>query len=113
LSHMSHEFRTPLNSILALSRLLSDRVDGPLNAEQERQVDYIRRSAQDLLEMVNDLLDLAKVEAGRLEVKTQPFSVPEMFRALRGSLKPLQLKPAVELVFEAADDLPELVTDQP
>jgi CheY-like chemotaxis protein len=63
--------------------------------------------------MVNDLLDLAKVEAGRLEVKAQPFSVPEMFRALRGSLKPLQLKPAVELVFEADDDLPELVTDQP
>lgn len=113
LSHMSHEFRTPLNSILALSRLLSDRVDGPLNSEQERQVDYIRRSAQDLLEMVNDLLDLAKVEAGHLEVKTGPFRVSEMFRALRGSLKPLQLKPAVDLVFEAADDLPELVTDQP
>ncbi len=113
LSHMSHEFRTPLNSILALSRLLSDRVDGPLNGEQERQVEYIRRSAQDLLEMVNDLLDLAKVEAGRLEVKTQSFRVPEMFKALRGSLKPLQVKPAVDLVFEAADDLPELMTDQP
>ena len=69
LSHMSHEFRTPLNSILALSRLLLDRVDGDFNAEQERQVEYIRRSAQALLEMVNDLLDLAKVEAGKLEVR--------------------------------------------
>src|SRR5262249_42393146 len=58
LSQMSHECRTPLNSNLALSRLLQDEVDGPLNSEQKRQVDYIRRSAQTLLEMVNDLLDL-------------------------------------------------------
>ncbi len=113
LSHMSHEFRTPLNSILALSRLLADRMDGPLTAEQARQVDYIRRAAQELLEMVNDLLDLAKAEAGRLEVKAQPFSAVEMMRALRGSLKPLQVHPDVDLVFEPVDHLPELVTDQP
>src|SRR5258706_9237327 len=60
LSNMSHEFRTPLNSILALSRLLLDRVDGELAPEQERQVGYVRRSAESLLELVNDLLDLAK-----------------------------------------------------
>ena len=69
LSNMSHEFRTPLNSILALSRLLIDGIDGELNAEQMRQVDYIRKAAQGLLEMVNDLLDLAKVEAGKLDVR--------------------------------------------
>ena len=66
---MSHEFRTPLNSILALSRLLLDRIDGELTAEQERQIGYIRRSAESLLELVNDLLDLSKVEAGKVEVK--------------------------------------------
>ena len=68
LSHMSHEFRTPLNSILALSRLLLDRIDGDLVPEQERQIGYIRRSAESLLELVNDLLDLSKVEAGKVEV---------------------------------------------
>ena len=71
LSNMSHEFRTPLNSVLALSRLLLDRIDGELTAEQERQVGYIRRSAESLLELVNDLLDLAKVEAGKVDVKSR------------------------------------------
>src|SRR5262249_17947924 len=68
LSNMSHEFRTPLNSILSLSRLLLDRLDGDLTQEQEKQVFYIRRSAESLSEIVNDLLDLAKVEAGKITV---------------------------------------------
>ena len=67
LSNMSHEFRTPLNSILALSRLLLDRLDGELTAEQEKQVAFIRKAAEDLSELVNDLLDLAKVEAGKID----------------------------------------------
>ena len=80
LSHMSHEFRTPLNSVLALSRLLLDRIDGDLNAEQERQIGYIRRSAESLLELVNDLLDLSKVEAGKVEVKPAPLHGAELVR---------------------------------
>ena len=65
LSHMSHEFRTPLNSILALSRLLLSRSDGDLTAEQETQVRFVRKAAENLTELVDDLLDLAKVEAGK------------------------------------------------
>ena len=65
LSHMSHEFRTPLNSILALSRLLLGHSDGPLTAEQETQVRFIRKAAENLTELVDDLLDLANVEAGK------------------------------------------------
>ena len=72
LSNMSHEFRTPLNSVLALSRLLLDRIDGDLTSEQERQVGYIRRSAESLLELVNDMLDLAKVEAGKVDDQAGP-----------------------------------------
>lgn len=112
LSHMSHEFRTPLNSILALARLLIDRVDGELNGEQARQVDYIRKAAQGLLEMVNDLLDLAKVEAGRMDVKAAPCDVPALFAALRGSLKPLLATAAVELLFDPPPPLPEIVADE-
>src|SRR4029077_11221203 len=88
LSNMSHEFRTPLNSILALSQILIDRMDGELSAEQERQVTFIRRSAQDLTDLVNDLLDLAKVEAGRVTIRPTAFSVESLFSALRGMLRP-------------------------
>jgi signal transduction histidine kinase len=112
LSNMSHEFRTPLNSILALSRLLMDRTDGPLTAEQERQVGYIRRSAESLTELVNDLLDLAKVEAGKLEIRPRYFTISELCGALRGVMKPLQQNDAVELVFEDMTDCPPLYTDE-
>lgn len=112
LSNMSHEFRTPLNSILALSRLLLDRTDGHLSAEQERQVSYIRRSAESLTELVNDLLDLAKVEAGKLDIRPRSFTVGELFGALRGVMKPLQQNDAVELIFEEPSDCPVLFTDE-
>jgi signal transduction histidine kinase/CheY-like chemotaxis protein len=112
LSNMSHEFRTPLNSILALSRLLMDRTDGPLTVEQERQVTYIRRSAESLTELVNDLLDLAKVEAGKLEIRPSYFTIGELFGALRGVMKPLQQNEAVDLIFEDVADCPPLFTDE-
>src|SRR5690242_87778 len=66
LSYMSHEFRTPLGSIRSLTRIMLDEMDGPLTEEQRKQVDFIRSSAGELTEMVDDLLDLAKVEAGRV-----------------------------------------------
>src|SRR5262249_26513199 len=68
LSNMSHEFRTPLNSIHALSQILLDRVDGDLNEEQRKQVDFIVKSAEDLTALVDDLLDLAKIEAGKIDL---------------------------------------------
>jgi len=112
LSNMSHEFRTPLNSILALAGLLLDGVDGTLSGEQQRQVGYIRKSAADLLELVSDLLDLAKVEAGKLDIKSTSFTLAELFSALRGALKPLRVSAEVELVFEPAESMPPLFTDE-
>ena len=82
LSNMSHEFRTPLNSMLALSRLLLEDAERPLAAEQRRQVSYIRKAADDLTELVNDLLDLAKVEAGKVVVRPAEFDVRDLFAAL-------------------------------
>jgi signal transduction histidine kinase len=111
-SNMSHEFRTPLNSIMALTRLLLDQIDGPLTREQEKQVGYIRRSTEDLLDIVNDLLDLAKVEAGKVELRRGRVNVPEIFGALRGALKPLQANPAVELLFDCDAAVPQLFTDE-
>jgi signal transduction histidine kinase len=113
LSNVSHEFRTPVNSILALTRLLLDRVDGLLSEEQERQVNYIRKSAENLSELVNDLLDLAKVEAGKIEVKPSSFKIGEVFGGLRGVLRPLRANEAVNLIFEEpSPDTPDLFTDE-
>jgi signal transduction histidine kinase/CheY-like chemotaxis protein len=113
LSNMSHEFRTPLNSILALSQILLDRMDGELSAEQEKQVTFMRRSAQDLTDLVNDLLDLAKVEAGKVTIRPTAFTVESLFAALRGMLRPLLAQnSSVSLVFEDPADIPELFTDE-
>lgn len=113
LSNMSHEFRTPLNSILGLSQILLDRMDGELTSEQERQVTFVRRSAQDLTDLVSDLLDLAKVEAGKVTIRPNAFSVESLFAALRGMLRPLLAQnSSVSLVFEDSVDIPELYSDE-
>jgi signal transduction histidine kinase/DNA-binding response OmpR family regulator len=112
LSNMSHEFRSPLNSILALSGLLLGRVDGDLSVEQVQQVEYVRRAAQDLLELVNDLLDLAKVEAGKIEAKPLEFTVADLFAALRGMLRPLLLNQSVALVFDDVMHIPQIFSDE-
>lgn len=112
LSNLSHEFRTPLNSISSLSRLLLGRTDGDLSAEQEKQVTYIQRSAAELSELVNDLLDLAKVEAGKVDVKPRQFEVGEFFGALRGMLRPLLAGNSLDLIFEAQPDIPTLFSDE-
>ncbi|MBF5045518.1 response regulator [Aggregicoccus sp. 17bor-14] len=112
LSHVSHEFRTPLHSVLSLSRLLQDEVDGPLTPEQARQVKFIRRSAEALSELIDDLLDLAKIEAGKAEVRPRAFGVPELLATLRGMLRPLRSDDAVQLVIDEAPGLPLLYTDE-
>jgi signal transduction histidine kinase/DNA-binding response OmpR family regulator len=112
LSNMSHEFRTPLNSILALSRLLLTRGDGELTAEQEKQVQFIRKAAESLTELVNDLLDLAKVEAGKIVVTPIECSADSLFATLRGMLRPLLVGDVVALVFEDPADIPPLLQDE-
>jgi CheY-like chemotaxis protein/two-component sensor histidine kinase len=109
---MSHEFRTPVNSIQALARMLLERVDGDLTPEQARQVTFIKSAADALSELVNDLLDLAKVQAGKVVFHPAEFEVASLFGALRGMLRPLLVSDAVNLVFDEPDDLPHLVTDE-
>lgn len=113
LSNMTHEFRTPLNAVLCLSRLLLDRIDGELTSEQEKQVSFIRKSAEELSELVNDLLDLAKVEAGKVTVRPNEFEVIDLFSALKGVLRPLlDENSSVNLVFEEPIGFPTLYTDE-
>ncbi|HEY4209856.1 MAG TPA: ATP-binding protein [Steroidobacteraceae bacterium] len=112
LSNMSHEFRTPLNSVRALSRLLLGRIDGELTAEQDKQVRLIAKSAEDLTALVDDLLDLAKIEAGKIEMRPTEFSVGNLFSALRGMLRPLLTGDSVKLTFDDPSSALNLVTDE-
>lgn len=100
LAYMSHEFRTPVAAIRSLAALLLDRVDGPLTAGQETAVRFIHASAGEFAEMINDLLDLAKVEAGRVEIAAEWFETVDLFSALRGLFRPILTDPAVALVFD-------------
>ncbi|MDQ6629178.1 MAG: ATP-binding protein [Pseudomonadota bacterium] len=113
LASVSHELRTPLSSIRALSKLLLDRADGELSIEQEKQVGYIRTGAESLAVLVNDLLDLAKIEAGKVDVTPVQFQVGDMFSSLRGMMRPLLLSDAVSLVFETETGLGPMLTDEP
>jgi signal transduction histidine kinase len=112
LSNMSHEFRSPLYSIRALSKLLMDRADGELTDEQAKQVRFIRKAAEELSETVDDLLDIAKIEAGKIELRPVEFEVANLFSALRGMLRPLVPASGVELLFDPCDDIPPLYADE-
>ena len=111
LSYMSHEFRTPLGSILSITSLLKDEIDGPLSDEQQKQVAFVSGAAQELSDMVDDLLDLAKIEAGRITISAAWFDMFDLFSALRGMFRPIVNASAVDLIFEEPVGLPRLYTD--
>jgi signal transduction histidine kinase/CheY-like chemotaxis protein len=110
LADMSHELRTPLNSIVALTELLLD--GATLEDEQATQVSFIRRTAEQQLRLVGDLLDIAKIEAGKLDLTFGPVSVAELFSLLRAQLRPLVSSDEVRLRFDVAPSVPVLHTDE-
>ena len=112
LSEMSHEFRSPLNSIRSLTSFLISRSDGELTAEQDKQVLLIRKAAEGLSVLVDDLLDLAKVEAGKAVIRVDKFAVTDLFEGLQGTIRPTIDTSAVLLIFEDASGLPPLQTDE-
>src|SRR5215510_4069077 len=111
LSYMSHEFRTPLTSMASIAGILLSRLDGPLTPEQQRQVEFIRSSTRELTDMVNDLLDLAKVEAGRITISPEWFEMVDLFAALRGMFKPIVATSTVSLFFDEPKEEIRLFTD--
>ncbi|WP_397448739.1 sensor histidine kinase [Pseudomonas sp. NA-150] len=111
LSYMSHEFRTPLGSILSIASLLTDELDGPLSPEQHKQVAFVSGAARELSDMVDDLLDLAKIEAGRITISPAWFDMLDLFAALRGMFRPIVDMSSVDLIFEEPAGLPRLYTD--
>jgi signal transduction histidine kinase len=111
LHSVSHELRAPANSVLGLARLLLDPAADPLTDEQRRQVEFILASSGDLCALVDDLLDLAKVESGRLETTIEEVDVATLLAHLDGTMRPLATRADVRLVIEEAVGVGTLRTD--
>ena len=107
---MSHEFRTPLGSILHHPSA-QRRTGWPLSPEQHKQVRFVSSAASELSEMVDDLLDLAKIEAGRVSISPAWFDMLDLFSALRGMFRPIVEGSPVDLIFEEPQGLPRFYTD--
>lgn len=113
LSDMTHEFRSPLNSILSISDILLGEAKEERNQERERQVNFIIKAAQGLSDLVNDLLDIAKIEAGKIPVRVEVFSVRDLFSTMRGLMRPLSVtNEAVALNFHDVEENLFLKTDE-
>jgi PAS domain S-box-containing protein len=97
---MSHEIRTPMNAILGYTDLLLAGAYGEMNEEQTRGIERTHRAGQHLLELVNDVLDLSKLEAGKLEIDVEPTSIPDLVEDLFATVRPLATASGAELVLE-------------
>lgn len=106
LANMSHELRTPLNSMLILSRILADNDEGNLNQDQVESSKVIHRSGQELLSLINDILDLSKIEAGKMEVLYEPYDLRDITYELNGQFKAITNEKGLTLTIDIADDVP-------
>ena len=109
LANMSHELRTPLNSSLILAKLLADNRGGNLTEEQIKYAKTIQDSGNDLLALINDVLDLSKIEAGHMEVRAESVKPSVLVENLRGSFEPVARQKGLPLRFSIADGVPESV----
>jgi PAS domain S-box-containing protein len=105
LASMSHELRTPLNAIVGFSDLLADGIPGELNAKQKRFVNHIKQGSAHLLQLINDILDLSKIEAGQLELRCEDFQVKEALPEVLSTILPLALTKNIQVRHQLKPDL--------
>jgi signal transduction histidine kinase len=110
--YVSHEFRTPLTSVIGFTEYLIEDEDEPLTQNQKHQLLKVHSSAHRLLGMVDDLLDISKVEAGRMEVQKNEIDLDDMIEQIVDSERPLAAEKALDINIGVSDDLPDLVTDE-
>lgn len=112
LATMSHELRTPLNSIIGFTSILLQGLAGPLNAEQSKQLGMVRGSARHLLELINDVLDISKIEAGQLDIQSEPFDLPSTISRATALMQPMVIKKGLTLVSVISPELGQMQGDQ-
>ena len=111
LANMSHELRTPLNAILALSESLLDQIRGPINERQRASLSSIETSGRHLLTLINDILDLSKIEAGRLDLRFEPTPLAELCEASLLFVREMALKKQLQIGFSLDDQLTVIEAD--
>ena len=113
LANMSHELRTPLNSLLILARLLAQNPGRNLTAKQVEYANVIHSAGSDLLQLINDILDLSKVEAGRMDIHAERFPLSALLEDVQATFQPLTAEKGLEFAVEADPEAPdELLTDR-
>jgi PAS domain S-box-containing protein len=112
LASMSHELRTPLNGIIGFSEFLVDQKPGPLNTKQDEYLNDVLNSARHLLQLINDILDLAKVEAGKIDLRLERFSPRKVIEGVCAVIKSIALKKGIAVEWSVATDLTDVLLDQ-
>ena len=111
LAHMSHELRTPLNVIIGFSELMVDGVPGKINSEQRQSLNDILSSGQHLLNLIDDILDLSKVEAGKIEIRPSTFAISNLVESIRSTMLTEIAQKNQELDVEIEEGLPLVFAD--
>jgi PAS domain S-box-containing protein len=112
LASMSHELRTPINALLGYTSLMRDKIYGELNQRQDEALTRMYTASQHLLELVNDILDLAKIEAGKMPVHVEPVDIGQLVRELSQTIEPMVRRKSLEYRVELAPEMPVLETDR-
>jgi signal transduction histidine kinase/CheY-like chemotaxis protein len=112
LANMSHELRTPLNSIIGFSRVILKGIDGPINDLQQQDLEAIHHSGQHLLDMINNILDLSKIEAGKMELSIEEMDITDIIKSVVSTARGLIKEQPITLIDKTPDDLPHVLVDR-
>ncbi|HEY3045010.1 MAG TPA: ATP-binding protein [Vicinamibacterales bacterium] len=112
LANMSHEFRTPLNAMLGYTSMLLQGVAGPLELAAKRHLSRVESNGRHLLTIINEILDISRIEAGRMPLQVSRFDVPELIAEVKSELEPIILRSKLAVTVDVPKDLPQMVSDR-
>jgi len=112
LANMSHELRTPMNSIIGYTELMLDRVDGEINEEQEKSLHKVENNAKHLLQLINDILDMSKIESGKVELDIKETDIQQLAESVASTFEPAIAKKGLTLTFRFDQALPHVYVDE-